>query len=88
MAEQVLDAVNKGLYKEATQLWGKAEMVIEQVTGHTLGGFFPMNKGPLVGVGRVGRSSWCAPKISSCDLYIKTWLVIFLLQHLCLAPLS
>ncbi|KAK1331337.1 hypothetical protein QTO34_009290 [Cnephaeus nilssonii] len=30
VAEQVLDAVNKGLYKEATQLWGKAEMVIEQ----------------------------------------------------------
>lgn len=23
VAEQVLDAVNKGLYKEATQLWGK-----------------------------------------------------------------
>lgn len=33
VAEQVLDAVNKGLYKEATQLWGKAEMVIEEVTG-------------------------------------------------------
>lgn len=32
VAEQVLDAVNKGLYKEATQLWGKAEMVIEQNT--------------------------------------------------------
>ncbi|KAF3816757.1 hypothetical protein GH733_014105 [Mirounga leonina] len=32
VAEDVLDAVNKGLYKEATQLWGKAEMVIEQNT--------------------------------------------------------
>ncbi|KAM5306338.1 retinoid-inducible serine carboxypeptidase [Glossophaga mutica] len=32
VAEQVLDAVNKGLYKEATQLWGQAEMVIEQNT--------------------------------------------------------
>lgn len=32
VAEQVLDAVNKGLYKEATELWGKAEMVIEQNT--------------------------------------------------------
>nr|KAF6296854.1 serine carboxypeptidase 1 [Myotis myotis] len=32
VAEQVLDAVNKGLYKEATQLWGKAEMVVEQNT--------------------------------------------------------
>lgn len=32
VAEQVLDAVDKGLYKEATQLWGKAEMVIEQNT--------------------------------------------------------
>ncbi|KAI5128659.1 retinoid-inducible serine carboxypeptidase [Manis pentadactyla] len=30
VAEQVRDAVNQGLYKEATQLWGKAEMVIEQ----------------------------------------------------------
>lgn len=56
MAEQVLDAVNKGFYKEATQLWGKAEMVVEQVTGCTLGGFFPMNEGLLVGAGRIGRS--------------------------------
>lgn len=32
VAEQVLDAMNKGLYKEATQLWAKAEMVIEQNT--------------------------------------------------------
>ncbi|EPY83540.1 retinoid-inducible serine carboxypeptidase [Camelus ferus] len=30
IAEQVLDAVNKGLYKEATMLWGKAEMVVEK----------------------------------------------------------
>ena len=37
VAEDVLDAVNKGLFKEATQLWGKAEMVVEQVTGHTRG---------------------------------------------------
>jgi serine carboxypeptidase 1 len=33
IAEQVLDAVNKGFYKEATQLWGKAEMIIEKVGG-------------------------------------------------------
>lgn len=33
VAEQVLDAVNKGLYTTATQLWGKAETIIEQVTG-------------------------------------------------------
>ncbi|XP_039097098.1 retinoid-inducible serine carboxypeptidase isoform X2 [Hyaena hyaena] len=32
IAEQVLDAVNKEHYVEATQLWGKAEMVIEQNT--------------------------------------------------------
>lgn len=32
VAEQVLDALNKGLYKEATQLWGQAEMVVEQNT--------------------------------------------------------
>ncbi|XP_077020984.1 retinoid-inducible serine carboxypeptidase [Tamandua tetradactyla] len=32
VAEQILDAVNKGLFKEATQLWGQAEMVIEQNT--------------------------------------------------------
>ncbi|XP_008824644.1 retinoid-inducible serine carboxypeptidase [Nannospalax galili] len=32
VAEQVLDAVNKGFYKEATQLWGKAELVIEKNT--------------------------------------------------------
>ncbi|KAG8518293.1 Retinoid-inducible serine carboxypeptidase [Galemys pyrenaicus] len=30
IAEQVLDAVNKGLYKEATELWGKAEFLIEE----------------------------------------------------------
>lgn len=30
IAEQVLNAVNKGFYKEATQLWGKAEMIIEK----------------------------------------------------------
>lgn len=44
IAEQVLDAVNKGFYKEATQLWGKAEMIIEKV-GSELGlwghGFSP-----------------------------------------------
>ncbi|XP_017728600.1 PREDICTED: retinoid-inducible serine carboxypeptidase [Rhinopithecus bieti] len=32
IAEQVLKAVNKGLYREATELWGKAEMIIEQNT--------------------------------------------------------
>ncbi|ELK01699.1 retinoid-inducible serine carboxypeptidase [Pteropus alecto] len=32
VAEEVLDAVNKGLYKEATQLWGQAEVIIEQNT--------------------------------------------------------
>ncbi|XP_066120115.1 retinoid-inducible serine carboxypeptidase [Saccopteryx bilineata] len=32
VAEQVLDAINKGRYKEATQLWGQAEAVIEQNT--------------------------------------------------------
>ncbi|XP_008070211.2 retinoid-inducible serine carboxypeptidase [Carlito syrichta] len=32
VAEEVLDAINSGLYKEATQLWEKAEMVIEQNT--------------------------------------------------------
>ncbi|KAF5915997.1 hypothetical protein HPG69_003070 [Diceros bicornis minor] len=32
VAEQVLDAVNKGHYKEATQLWEKAEMVVEENT--------------------------------------------------------
>ncbi|XP_012604031.2 retinoid-inducible serine carboxypeptidase [Microcebus murinus] len=32
IAEQVLAAVDQGLYTEATQLWGKAEMVIEQNT--------------------------------------------------------
>ncbi|XP_064127348.1 retinoid-inducible serine carboxypeptidase isoform X2 [Loxodonta africana] len=32
VAEQVLNAVNKGYYKEATQLWGEAEAVIEQNT--------------------------------------------------------
>ncbi|XP_045381651.1 retinoid-inducible serine carboxypeptidase [Lemur catta] len=32
IAEQVLDAVDQGLYAEATQLWGKAEMVVEQNT--------------------------------------------------------
>ncbi|XP_036125411.1 retinoid-inducible serine carboxypeptidase [Molossus molossus] len=32
VAEQVLDAVNKGLYKEATQLWEEAEAVVEQNT--------------------------------------------------------
>ncbi|KAM6163624.1 retinoid-inducible serine carboxypeptidase [Rhynchocyon petersi] len=32
IAEQVLDAVNREKYKEATELWGKAEMVIEQNT--------------------------------------------------------
>ncbi|XP_077898409.1 retinoid-inducible serine carboxypeptidase [Ictidomys tridecemlineatus] len=30
IAEQVLDAVNKGFYTEATQLWGKAETIIEK----------------------------------------------------------
>lgn len=38
VAEQVLDAINKGFYKEATQLWGKAETVIEKVkTEHDMG---------------------------------------------------
>ncbi|XP_025217357.1 retinoid-inducible serine carboxypeptidase [Theropithecus gelada] len=32
VAEQVLSAVNKGLYREATELWGKAEKIIEQNT--------------------------------------------------------
>ncbi|XP_004377954.1 retinoid-inducible serine carboxypeptidase [Trichechus manatus latirostris] len=32
VAEQVLNAVNKGDYMEATRLWGEAEMVIEQNT--------------------------------------------------------
>ncbi|XP_040856456.1 retinoid-inducible serine carboxypeptidase [Ochotona curzoniae] len=32
VAEEVLDAINKGYYKEATQLWQKAEMVIEKNT--------------------------------------------------------
>ncbi|XP_054441421.1 retinoid-inducible serine carboxypeptidase [Pteronotus mesoamericanus] len=32
VAEQVLDAIDKGHYKEATQLWGKAEIVVEQNT--------------------------------------------------------
>ncbi|XP_051014224.1 retinoid-inducible serine carboxypeptidase [Acomys russatus] len=32
IAEQVLKAIDKGLYKEATQLWGKAEVVIEKNT--------------------------------------------------------
>ncbi|XP_011809119.1 PREDICTED: retinoid-inducible serine carboxypeptidase [Colobus angolensis palliatus] len=32
IAEQVLNAVNKGLYREATELWGKAEMIIEKNT--------------------------------------------------------
>uniref|UniRef100_F7B9S6 Carboxypeptidase n=1 Tax=Macaca mulatta TaxID=9544 RepID=F7B9S6_MACMU len=32
VAEQVLSAVNKGLYREATELWGKAEMIIERNT--------------------------------------------------------
>nr|XP_055114798.1 retinoid-inducible serine carboxypeptidase isoform X2 [Symphalangus syndactylus] len=32
VAEQVLNAVDKGLYREATELWGKAEMIIEQNT--------------------------------------------------------
>ncbi|XP_004608700.2 retinoid-inducible serine carboxypeptidase [Sorex araneus] len=32
VAEQVLRALNKGQYTEATQLWGKAEMVIEENT--------------------------------------------------------
>uniref|UniRef100_A0A8C6DNT1 Carboxypeptidase n=1 Tax=Moschus moschiferus TaxID=68415 RepID=A0A8C6DNT1_MOSMO len=32
VAEEVLDALSKKLYQEATKLWGKAEMVIEQNT--------------------------------------------------------
>uniref|UniRef100_A0A2R8M4I3 Carboxypeptidase n=1 Tax=Callithrix jacchus TaxID=9483 RepID=A0A2R8M4I3_CALJA len=32
VAEQVLNAINKELYREATALWGKAEMIIEQNT--------------------------------------------------------
>ncbi|KAL0597449.1 Retinoid-inducible serine carboxypeptidase [Plecturocebus cupreus] len=32
VAEQVLNAINKELYREATVLWGKAEMIIEQNT--------------------------------------------------------
>lgn len=60
VAEQVLDAINKRLYKEATELWGKAEMVIEQVRGDALGasllGFSPWVKGPwlvLLGLGSI-----------------------------------
>uniref|UniRef100_A0A8D1MZP9 Carboxypeptidase n=1 Tax=Sus scrofa TaxID=9823 RepID=A0A8D1MZP9_PIG len=62
VAEQVLDAINKGLYREATDLWGKAEMVVEQVTGDPLGanllGFLPGIKGPwlvMSGLGSVLR---------------------------------
>ena len=57
VAEQVLDAVNKGLYKEATQLWGKAEMVVEQVMVHAQGpaqGVLTVDVGPLVGFARIG----------------------------------
>ncbi|KAF4012002.1 hypothetical protein G4228_003861 [Cervus hanglu yarkandensis] len=32
VAEEVLDALSKELYQKATELWGKAEMVIEQNT--------------------------------------------------------
>ncbi|XP_021528469.2 retinoid-inducible serine carboxypeptidase [Aotus nancymaae] len=32
VAEQILNAINKELYREATVLWGKAEMIIEQNT--------------------------------------------------------
>nr|XP_045015260.1 retinoid-inducible serine carboxypeptidase [Jaculus jaculus] len=32
VAERVLNAVNKGFYREATRLWGEAEMVIEKNT--------------------------------------------------------
>lgn len=59
IAEEVMDAVNKGLYKEATQLWGQAEVIIEQVTGHALRpaqlvGFFPQMKGPWLVVSGSG----------------------------------
>lgn len=57
-----MDAINKGLYREATDLWGKAEMVVEQVTGDPLGanllGFLPGIKGPwlvMSGLGSVLR---------------------------------
>lgn len=36
-AEKVLDAVNQGHYEKATELWGQAEMVIEQVKRPRLG---------------------------------------------------
>lgn len=62
VAEQVLDAINKRLYKEATELWEKAEMVIEQVRGDALGasllGFSPWVKGPwlvVLGLGSILR---------------------------------
>ncbi|KFO34999.1 retinoid-inducible serine carboxypeptidase [Fukomys damarensis] len=32
MAEKVLAAINRGFYKEATQLWGEAELIIEKNT--------------------------------------------------------
>lgn len=36
-AEEVLDALNKGLYQKATRLWEKTEMVIQQVRGDAFG---------------------------------------------------
>lgn len=37
VAEEVLDALSKELYQEATRVWEKAEMVIEQVRGDVFG---------------------------------------------------
>ena len=37
VAEEVLDALSKELYQKATELWGKAEMIIEQVRGVACG---------------------------------------------------
>lgn len=57
-AEEVLDALNKGLYQKATRLWEKTEMVIQQVRGDAFGPAylaFPLGgEGTLVGVVRAG----------------------------------
>lgn len=61
-AEEVLDALNKGLYQKATRLWEKTEMVIQQVRGDAFGPAylaFPLGvKGPwlvLSGLGSIRR---------------------------------
>ena len=66
VAEQVLDAVNKEHYVEATQLWGKAEMLIEQVTGYPWRQptcLVPMEEGLLVGVVGIRVLSRDSPRI-------------------------